>query len=44
VRDYTSIVYTNFQAKQSLPSEELAKLTEHHLIDSQLAELDKITK
>jgi len=42
VRDYASVLCTDFQHKKSLPSEELAKLEENQLIKSQLEEIAKI--
>lgn len=42
VRDYASILCTDFQSKKSLPSDELAKLDEGMLIRSQLEEIAKI--
>jgi len=42
VRDYASILCTDFQHKKSLPSEELAKLSEDQLINSQLEDISKI--
>ena len=42
VRDYASILCTDFQSKKSLPSDELAKLEETQLIHSQLEEIEKI--
>lgn len=42
IRDYASVLCTDFQHKQSLPSEELAKLVESQLIKSQLEEIAKI--
>ena len=42
VRDYASILCTDFQSKKSLPSDELAKLEETQLINSQLEEIEKI--
>jgi hypothetical protein len=42
IRDYASVLCTDFQHKKSLPSEELAKLEEVQLIKSQLEEISKI--
>jgi hypothetical protein len=42
VRDYASVLCTDFQHKKSLPSEELAKLNENQLISSQLEEISII--
>ena len=42
VRDYASVVCTDFQSKKSLPSEELSKLSEGQLIASQLSDISKM--